>query len=132
MTNDEGSSSPPLPRVTVSHPMTQSASRARGHGAGVDTRSQASSQASLAFLTILRAQFRLSLKWFITLSGFLVGVALALLFVDRLGTQKLVGVPVAWWILGALCFPVLGLLAFRYVRKVERLERRYLALTERS
>jgi uncharacterized membrane protein len=128
--NEEGT--PPLPRITVTHPMTKSASNPRGPLSNVDTRTQTPSQASLAYLTILRAQFRLSIRWFCILAVFLVGVALLLLSVKSLGTIVFVGIPIVWWILGALCFPVLGLFALRYVRKVERLERRYLSLTERS
>jgi uncharacterized membrane protein len=123
---------PPLPRVTVTHPMTKSASDPRGPLSNVDTRTQTPSQASLAYLTILRAQFRLSIRWFVVLGLFLVGVAVLLLSVKSLGTTLFVGIPLAWWMLGALCFPALGLFALRYVRKVERLERRYLSLTERS
>jgi putative solute:sodium symporter small subunit len=111
--------------------MTQSSPKSRSQVANIDTRQQGAPQLPLAFLTILRAQFRLSLRWFLGLSGFIVGVALALLFVPQLGTQSLFGVPIAWWMLGVGCFPVLGLCAHRYVRRVERLERRYLSLTER-
>ncbi len=108
---------PRLPRVTVSHPMTQSVKGMRASTAQVDARPAARAEDSLAFLTIMRVQLRLTARWFATLATFLGGVAAALRLIPSLGNTLVLSVPVAWWVLGALCFPALGVLAFATFEK---------------
>ncbi len=81
---------------------------------------------------LIRAQLAASLR--------IAGVALALfaplplLFavVPALQDLSILGVPVAWWILGLLAYPVLYLLARLHRRQAERIERDFTELLERG
>jgi uncharacterized membrane protein len=122
---------PPKPRVTVTHPLT----RVGGEGAmsTVDVRAARggdSAAEAVALRSIMRAQFQLTLKWFALLVGLLFGIAVVLALAPSLGNVRLFGVPIVWMLLGAGLFPVLTLMARRFVRSAEYLERRFLSLTE--
>jgi hypothetical protein len=121
----------PKPRVTVTHPLT----RVGGEGTTpkVDVRAARggdSAAEAVALRSIMRAQFQLTVKWFGSLVGLLFGIATVLAIAPSLGKVQLVGVPVTWMLLGFGLFPVLTLMARRFVRSAEYLERRFLSLTE--
>jgi hypothetical protein len=102
-----------LERVTVTHPMTASV-RGPHHGSQpVDARRD-DAIGEVALRSMMRAQLRLALRWFTALILLLGTVFVLVAFV-----------PVAWWLMGVSCFPMLGWIASRYVRAVERLERRF-------
>jgi hypothetical protein len=81
---------------------------------------------------LIRAQLALSLR--------IAGLALALFaplpalfaFVPALADLRVLGVPLAWWILGLLAYPVLFLLARRHRRHAERIERDFTELLGRG
>ena len=81
---------------------------------------------------LIRAQLALSLR--------IAGLALALFaplpalfaFVPVLADLRVLGVPLAWWILGLLAYPVLFLLARRHRRHAERIERDFTELLGRG
>ncbi len=81
---------------------------------------------------LLRAQLRLALGVLVAL-GATVG-ALPLLFrlVPWATEQRFLGVPLSWAVLGFGCYPVLVLLAWRYVRRAERNERAFARVVDRS
>lgn len=82
--------------------------------------------------TLLRAQLRLALSTLATL-GLTIGL-LPLLFtlVPGLTTRHVLGMPVSWGMLAFGCYPVLVILAWRYVRRAERNERAFARVVERS
>jgi hypothetical protein len=81
---------------------------------------------------LIRAQLAASLR--------IAGLALALFaplpalfaFVPALQDLRLLGVPVSWWILGLLAYPVLYLLARLHRRHAERIERDFTELLGRG
>ena len=122
---------PPLPRVTVSHPMTRAAIGARWSGSSTLLRADVRQPGDeMALRSIMRAQLRLTLRWFGLLVMLLVSVVFALAFAPRSASLRIFGAPFVWVLLGVLCFPVLSLIAHQYVKRVERLESRILSLTD--
>jgi hypothetical protein len=81
---------------------------------------------------LMRAQLAASLR--------IAGLALALFaplpalfaFVPALQDLRVLGVPVSWWILGLLAYPVLYLLARLHRRNAERIERDFTELLGRG
>lgn len=121
----------PLPRVTVSHPMTRAAVGARWSGSSTSLRADVRQPGDeMALRSIMRAQLRLTLRWFGVLVMLLVTVVLALAFALQNASLRIFGAPFVWVLLGVLCFPMLSLIAHQYVKRVERLEGRILSLTD--
>jgi putative solute:sodium symporter small subunit len=82
--------------------------------------------------TLLRAQLRLALSILLVL-GLTIGLLPVLfLLVPALTSRHLFGMPLSWGILAFGCYPVLVLLAWRYVRLAERNERAFARVVERS
>lgn len=80
---------------------------------------------------LLRAQMRLALR---TMLGLAVTIgALPILFhlVPSLGEHNLLGMPIPWVVLAFGCYPVLFLLAWRYIRAAERNEAEFADVVER-
>ena len=81
---------------------------------------------------LMRAQLAASLR--------IAGLALAMFaplpalfaFVPALQDLRVLGVPVSWWILGLLAYPVLYLLARLHRRNAERIEREFTELLGRG
>ncbi len=82
--------------------------------------------------TLLRAQLRLALSTLAAL-GLTIGV-LPVVFsvVPALDSHHVLGMPVSWGMLAFGCYPVLVLLAWRYVRLSDRNERAFARVVERS
>jgi hypothetical protein len=80
--------------------------------------------------SLLGEQLRLALRILVTL--FLTVGILPLVFhlFPRLGDVRLVGVPLAWVLLGALVYPYLLFLGWRYVRRAEANERDFADLMD--
>jgi putative solute:sodium symporter small subunit len=116
-----------LGRVTVSHPMTSSVRGPHRGSLSVDAR-QESAVGEVALRSMMRAQLRLAARWFIALMVLLGTMVTVLSVVPAVHSYRLVGIPLAWWLLGVGCFPVFGWIAVRYVRSVEALEQRFNAL----
>jgi hypothetical protein len=81
---------------------------------------------------LLRSQLRLALRTAFTLA-ITVGV-LPLLFVTVPGltSHHVLGMPISWVVLAFACYPVMVLLAWRYVRAASRNEREFTHVVERS
>ena len=81
---------------------------------------------------LVRAQLAASLR--------IAGIALALFaplpalftFVPAVQDLRLLGVPIAWWVLGLAAYPVLYVLAKVHRRQAERIEREFTELLGRS
>ena len=61
-----------------------------------------------------------------------LAVGLSFVLVPWLTRAQLLGMPVSWGLLAFGCYPVLVLLAWRYVRLAERNERAFARVVERS
>jgi hypothetical protein len=128
----------PEERVTVTHPMTRAARYGRSQQpSAVDLRSNSENAIGsdeLVLTTLMRSQLWLTLVGFATLVGLLAlvvgGLAVLVKIKPSLIAFRVVDIPVAWWLLGALMFPLLLAIAIIYVRRIELLERRFSSLTK--
>ena len=81
---------------------------------------------------LVRAQLAASLR--------IAGVALLLFgplpalftFVPAAADLRLFGIPIAWWVLGLVAYPVLYVLAKVHRRQAERIEREFTELLDRG
>ena len=78
--------------------------------------------------SLLRVQLRLALRILAVLVGTVGVLPLIFHLVPDLADVRLLGVPVAWVLLGGLVYPWLVLLGWRYVRAAERNERDFTEL----
>jgi len=115
----------PPERVRVTGPPRRRPTGTRTREIDAETRVGAIYMGSL-----LGEQLRLALRILATL--FLTVGTLPLVFhlFPGLGDVRLVGVPLAWVLLGALVYPYLLFLGWRYVRRAEANERDFADLVE--
>ncbi len=121
----------PVARVRVTSPWTERP-RLRPH---VTAASEIDAQSELGAIyvgTLLRAQLRLALSTLAALALTIGLLPLLFTLVPSLTTHHVLGMPVSWGILAFGCYPVLVLLAWRYVRRAERNERAFVRVVERS
>ena len=72
--------------------------------------------------SLLREQLRLALGILLVLALTIGLLPLAFYLVPDLADVDLIGVPLAWWLLGIAVYPALLLLGWVYVRRAERNE----------
>ena len=82
--------------------------------------------------TLLRAQLRLAMSTLVALALTIGILPLVFTLAPGLTTNQLFGMPISWGILAFGCYPVLVLLAWRYVRLADRNERAFARVVERS
>lgn len=82
--------------------------------------------------SLLRAQLRLGVTVLLVLALTVGLLPVLFVLVPALNEHHLLGMPVSWVILGFGCYPVLVLLAWRYVKHAERNERAFSRMVERS
>ncbi len=80
--------------------------------------------------SLLREQLGLALAVLVALGATLGALPLAFHLWPGLAEADLVGVPLAWLLLGVVVYPFLLLLGWRYVRRVERNEQDFADLVE--
>lgn len=130
MTQQPPSDRPPA-RVAVTSPWTQRP-RLRPARTPLAEIEEQSEVGRIYVGTLLRAQLRLAASTLLLL-GLSVGLLpLVFLAFPVLNTVRVLGMPVSWGILAFGCYPVLVLLAWRYVRLAERNERAFARMVERS
>jgi putative solute:sodium symporter small subunit len=118
-------------RVRVSSPWTERP-RLRPRPSATSEIDAQSEVGEIYVRTLLRAQLRLAVATLVTL-GLTIGMLpLVFTLVPDLTTRHVLGMPVSWGVLGFGCYPVLVLLAWRYVRRAERNERAFARVVERS
>lgn len=110
----------PPARVRVSGPPRRRTPAARTSDIDAETRLGGMYMGSL-----LREQLRLALGILAVLLGTVGLLPLLFHMVPRLGTVHLLGLPLAWLLLGVLVYPLLFLLGWLYVRRAERNERHF-------
>jgi hypothetical protein len=81
--------------------------------------------------SLLRSQFRLALGMTVVLISTVGLLPYAFAHIAWLRHDRVIGIPLAWVILGAGCYPVLLLIAWRYIRSAERNERDFSDLVQR-
>ncbi len=82
--------------------------------------------------SLLREQLRLAVLVLVLLFGVLGSVPLLFHLWPSLAGHRVLGVPVAWWVLGVLAYPFLLGLGCFYVSRAERNEADFAALVDAS
>jgi putative solute:sodium symporter small subunit len=118
-------------RVRVTSPWTERPrlSPRRSAASEIDAQSEVG---EIYVGTLLRAQLRLAISILVALALTIGMLPLLFTLVPRLTSVHVFGMPVAWGVLAFGCYPVLVLLAWRYVRLAERNERAFARVVERS
>jgi hypothetical protein len=120
----------PPRRVRVTSPRT-----AAGRPRRVNVSSEIDAQTRLGELymsTLLRAQLRLALLVLVALLLLAGGLPLSYWLFPQLNDVQVLGMPLAWVILGFAAYPLLILLGWIYVRAAERNERDFADMVDRS
>lgn len=78
--------------------------------------------------SLIRSQLRAALVTAGVFTVLLAGATATLAFVPEVREATVAGLPVVWIVLGAGVYPVVLLVAFVFVRAVDRNERRYRSL----
>lgn len=118
-------SSPPPDRVRVTGPPRRLAARPRAREIDAGTRVGA-----IYMRSLLREQLRLALRILALLAVSVGSLPLVFHVAPRLADVRLLGVPLAWLLLGVLVYPLLILLGWLYVRQAEANERDFADLMD--
>lgn len=86
----------------------------------------------LLITSLVRAQLGLAIRVAAVYALLLGGLPLLLALVPAARTSKLLGLPLAWSLLGVLVYPLLLVGGWFYVRLADRNERDFIDLVERS
>ncbi len=124
----EGGSSPR--RVRVTSPRT-----AAGRPRRVNVTSEIDAQTRLGEIymsSLVRAQLRLAGMVLVAILVLVAGVPLAYWLFPSLDAVRVLGMPLAWVILGFAVYPLLVLLGWFYVRSAEQNERSFTDMVEKS
>jgi hypothetical protein len=118
-------------RVTVSSPRTRAARPApRGEVArDLDEQTQLG---EVYIASLVRAQLRLALTVCSVFGCLLGGLPLLFALQPAFRDLRMLGVPLAWLVLGVVVYPALLAGAWFYVRQAEHNERDFVDLVERS
>jgi hypothetical protein len=118
-------------RVRITSPHTERhGSRPRRTAASeIDAQSELG---EIYLAALLRSQVRLAAGTLVTLAISIGALPVVFWLVPSLTTHHVLGMPVSWVVLAFACYPVLVLLAWRYVRAAERNEREFTHVVERS
>ncbi len=120
----------PPRRVRVTSPRTSAGRRRR-----VAVTSEIDAQTRIGELymsALLRAQLRLAARVILALVVLVGGIPVVFGLFPSLGEVRVLGVPLAWLLLGIGVYPLLLLLGWLYVRSAERNEKDFTDLVERS
>ena len=121
----------PAPRVRVTSPWTERP-RLRPRRTALSEIDAQSEVGEIYVRTLLRAQLRLAMSILLVLALTVGLLPLVFLLAPWLTSHDVLGMPVSWGVLAFGCYPVLVLLAWRYVRLAERNERAFTRVVERS
>jgi putative solute:sodium symporter small subunit len=119
--SERTSSGAPAPRVRVTAP---TAGRPRRTTVAREIDAQ-SAVGEVYMRSLVRSQLRLALGLFAVLVLTVGALPLLFVLVPWLQHGRVLGVPLAWVLLGAGCYPVIIGLAVVYVRRAERNERAF-------
>ncbi len=120
----------PPRRVRVTSPRTSAGRRRR---MAVTSEIDAQTRIGELFMSaLLRAQLRLARRVILAVVVLIGGIPLAYWLFPSLDDVRVLGVPLAWALLGIVVYPFLLLLGWLYVRSAERNEKDFTDLVERS
>ncbi|MBO9522598.1 MAG: hypothetical protein J7518_13755 [Nocardioidaceae bacterium] len=116
-------------RVRVTSPWTERpGSRPRRTAASeIDAGSELG---EIYLAALLRSQLRLAAGVLVTLTVTIGALPLVFRLAPGLSRHHVLGMPLSWVLLAFACYPVLALLAWRYVRAAERNERDFTHVVE--
>ena len=118
-------------RVRVTGPHTERR-RHRTRRTAVSEIDAQSELGEIYLAALLRAQLRLAIGTIVVLVLTVGALPVVFWLVPGLTSHHVLGMPVSWVLLAFGCYPVLALLAWRYVRAAERNEREFTHVVERS
>jgi hypothetical protein len=118
-------------RVRVTSPWTERP-RVRSRLSATSEIDAQSEVGEIYVRTLLRAQLRLALGVLVTLALTIGALPLLFTVAPHLSAHHVLGMPVSWGVLAFGCYPVLVVLAWRYLRLAERNERAFARVVERS
>ena len=115
----------PAERVRVTGPTRRRTAATRSREIDAGTRVGA-----IYMRSLLREQLRLALRVIVTLFATVGSLPLLFHLAPGLSDVQVLGVPLAWLLLGFLVYPFLLLLGWRYIRRAEDNERDFTDLVE--
>ncbi|HWJ81795.1 MAG TPA: hypothetical protein VNS55_06125 [Nocardioides sp.] len=107
-------------RVRVTGPPRQ---RALGQRSRVGDVTEQTPLGGVYLRSLLREQLALAVRVLATVGVTVVALPLVFHLVPSLSEVRVLGLPLAWVLLGGVVYPFLLLLGWRYVRRAERNER---------
>jgi hypothetical protein len=116
-----GAPTPPPQRVRVMAPPARRPRRTTVPGE-IDAQS---ALGEVYMRSLIRSQLRLALSNLVILVATVGALPLLFVLVPWLRHGRILGVPLAWLLLGVCCYPVILWLGVRYVRRAERNERAF-------
>jgi hypothetical protein len=120
-------SSPTPPRVRVTGPARRTVVRQPPGTSEIDAGTPIG---AIYMRSLLRDQLRLALRIVVALGVTVASLPLLFHLLPGLGGVRLLGVPLAWLLLGVLVHPWLLVLGWAYIRRAEAHERDFADLVE--
>jgi len=117
----------PPERVRVTGPPQRRAARPRTRAREIDAGTR---MGALYMRSLLREQLRLGLRILAVLAVTVGSLPLLFHLVPELADVRVLGMPLAWLLLGVVVYPFLILLGWGYVRRAEANERDFAYLVE--
>jgi hypothetical protein len=115
----------PPERIRVTGPPRRVPARPRAREIDAGTR-----VGEIYMRSLLREQLRLALRVLAVLALSVGSLPLVFHLAPELAEVRVLGIPLAWLLLGVLVYPFLGLLGWLYVRQAEANERDFADLVE--
>jgi hypothetical protein len=116
-------------RVTSPHAERRGGRPRRTAASEIDAQSELG---EIYLAALLRSQLRLAVGTLVTLAVTIGALPIVFWVLPGLTTHHVLGMPVSWVALAFACYPVLVLLAWRYVKAAEHNEREFTHVLERS
>ena len=116
-------------RVTGPHAERPGSRPRRTAASEIDAQSELG---EIYLAALLRSQLRLAVGTILTLALTVGALPIVFWLAPGLTRHHVLGMPFSWVVLAFACYPVLVLLAWRYVRAAERNEREFTHVVERS
>ena len=118
-------------RVRITSPRTTTGRRRTPPTAAGEIDAQ--SQVGEVYLrSLLRAQLRLAVGVVVLLGGLVGGLPLVFWLLPEVSGTTVLGMPLAWGLLGFAVYPTLVVIGWWYVRAAERNERAFTDVVERQ
>ena len=119
-------------RVTAPRSSGRPPAPARGAAAPASRLEDSTGVEEIYVRSLLRAQLRLALRTLGLVALLVAGLPLAFYLRPSLASTAVLGLPLAWALLGVVAYPVLLLIGWRYLRGAERNERDFIDLVRRG